>query len=98
MPDAEYDMRRLLDIALLRLRSPFRGRQLDAELDRELRSHLEYQIEENVARGMSREEARFAALRTFGGVAQFEEEARDARGVSIIENILRDLRYTLRGL
>src|SRR5207342_1131622 len=46
----------------------------------------------------TREDARRAALATFGGVESVREEARDARGVAVIENLLRDFRYTLRAL
>ena len=48
--------------------------------------------------GMSREEARYAALRRFGGVEQVKEECRDARGVAWLEGLLQDLRYGLRQL
>jgi predicted permease len=91
-------MRRLFDVVRLRARSLFRRSRADEELDRELRAHLEYQVEENMARGMSAADARRAAVSTFGGVERVREEARDARGVSIMENLLRDLRYSLRGL
>jgi MacB-like periplasmic core domain len=47
---------------------------------------------------MSPAEARRAAVSTFGGVENVREEARDARGVAVVENIARDLRYTLRAL
>ncbi len=89
---------RWVDMARLRVRSVFRNERVDDELDREMRAHLEHQIDENVARGMTPDDARFAALRSFGGVEQMKEEARDARGVSFIDNLGRDLRYTLRGL
>src|SRR5688572_19842927 len=91
-------MRRLIDVVRLRTRSLFRRRRADEELDRELRAHLEYQIEENVSRGMSADDARRAAVATFGGVQSVREAARDARGVSVMENVVRDLRYSLRGL
>jgi predicted permease len=91
-------MLRLLDALRFRLRSLLHREQADADLDRELREHLECQIEEYVARGMTRDEARRAARATFGGVENVREEARDARGVAVLENLLRDLRYTLRAL
>jgi putative ABC transport system permease protein len=91
-------MRRWLDMLRLRLGSVFRRSRADEELDRELRAHLEYQVEENVARGMSAEDARRRAISTFGGVERVREEARDARGVAVMENLARDLRYSLRGL
>ena len=68
--------------APLRLRSLFRRGRVEQELDEELRYHLERQIEENVARGMTAEEARLAALRAMGGiekrvVVQPQEAARE---------------------
>ena len=91
-------MARSLDALRFRVRSLLRRRQVDAELDRELTEHLDRQVEEYVARGMTPSDARRAALATFGGVQNVREESRDARGVAVIENLLRDLRYTLRAL
>jgi len=51
----------------LRLRLLFRSKQVDQELKDELCDHLEQQINENVARGMSPEEARYSAMRALGG-------------------------------
>jgi macrolide transport system ATP-binding/permease protein len=82
----------------LRLRSLFGRKQLDQELRDELRDHLELQIKENLARGMSAEDARYSALRALGGVAQIEEQCRHTRGVNIFENLAQDLRYGLRQL
>jgi hypothetical protein len=48
--------------------------------------HLEREIEQNIRNGMSPEDARFAALKTFGAVDQSKEECRDARGVAPLEN------------
>src|SRR5919108_6134955 len=82
----------------LRLRSLFRRRQVEQELDEELRYHLEQQIEEYIAKGMTEEEARYAALRALGGVEQRKEECRDMRRVRWIEDLIQDLRYGLRML
>ncbi|MEO8662604.1 MAG: ABC transporter permease, partial [Bryobacteraceae bacterium] len=60
--------------------------------------HLDLQIAANVAAGMSSGEARGAALREFGGVAQRMEECRDARGWSWLDGLAQDLRQGLRGL
>jgi len=89
---------RWVDVVRLRIRSLTQRERVEAELDRELRAHLQAQVEENVALGMSPSEARRAAARDFGGVEQVKEESRDARGVAVVENLIRDLRYTLRGL
>jgi len=82
----------------LRLRSLFRRRQVERELDEELQYHLERQIEEHIARGMKPEEARFAALRALGGIERRKEECRDMRRVRLIEDLIQDLRYGLRTL
>src|SRR5690348_102806 len=82
----------------LRLRSVFRKKGVEDELSEELRFHLEKLIEENVAKGMSAEEARYAALREFGGVEQAKEECRDSWGVRVINEIAQDIRYGLRQL
>ncbi|MCI0419800.1 MAG: ABC transporter permease [Acidobacteria bacterium] len=82
----------------LRLRSVFRRAQVEQELDEELRYHLERQIEEYIAKGMSPEEARHAALRAMGGIEQRKEECRDMRRVRLIEDLVQDLRYGLRTL
>ncbi|MEW5915828.1 MAG: permease prefix domain 1-containing protein [Gemmatimonadota bacterium] len=85
------------DVIRLRLRSVFKHR-VESELDRELRDHIEHLVEENIARGMSPNDARYAAQRTFGNVDATKEEARDTRRTATIENLFKGLRYTLRGL
>ena len=70
--------------------------ELEYELDEELRFHLERDIEQKVRGGMTPEEARYAALKSFDRVDQSKEECRDARGVGLIENIMRDISYSLR--
>src|SRR4029453_17081363 len=82
----------------LRLRSLFRREQVEAELDEELRYHLERQIEVNTAAGMSVEEARYAALRALHGLDQRKEECRDMRRVRLIEDLGQDFRFSLRSL
>src|SRR5262249_17675308 len=82
----------------LRLRSLFRRAQVEQELDEELRYHLERQTEELIAKGMTPEEARYAALRAMGGVERRKEECRDMRRVRLIEELMQNLRYGLRTL
>src|SRR5262245_50734868 len=84
--------------APLRLRSIFRRQQVEQELDEELRYHIDRQIQENIAKGMTPDEARYAAMRALGGVEQRKEECRDMRRVNLIENTLQDLRYAGRML
>src|SRR5262245_3621368 len=74
----------------------FRRRQFEADLDEEMRYHIERQIEENITRGMTADEARHAAMRAFAGVEQRKEECRDTRGLNFAENFIKDLRYAVR--
>src|SRR5713226_3105439 len=89
---------RWTDKLLLRLRSLLRRPRVERELDDELRFHLEQQVEENIAAGMSSEEARYAARRSIGGLAQIKEGCRDMRRVNFVEELLQDLRYSGRAL
>src|SRR5215471_4048406 len=89
---------RMLDKSRLRLRSLFRRPAVDLELEAELRFHLDQLIEENISSGMPPEEARRAAQRTLGGIAQYKEECRDMRRVNSVEDLVKDVRYTIRSL
>lgn len=82
----------------VRLRALFRKAEVERELDEELRFHLEKETEQNLARGMGREEARRAALVSFGGVERVKEESRDVRGFRFFEELWQDLRYGVRAL
>jgi len=82
----------------LRLRSLFRGRQIEQELEEEFEFHLARRTEEEIAKGATPEDARLIARRAMEGLAQKKEECRDTRGVSAIENAGRDLRYAGRML
>ncbi len=89
---------RLISIFLLRLRSLFSHNRVEQELNEELRYHLERQVEEGIAAGMSSEDARYAALRSIKDIEQRKEECRDTRGIDVIESLLQDVRYGLRTL
>jgi predicted permease len=89
---------RALDKARLRLRSLLGRRKVENELEAELRFHLDALIEEYVARGVPPAQAKHLARRQMGSVARFGEECRDMRGVNLIENMVRDLRYGARAL
>jgi predicted permease len=82
----------------IRLRSLFRRKDVEAELDDELRFHLERQVEKYVHGGMKPEQARRRARLELGGLERTKEECRDARGVRLLENFARDMRYGLRML
>src|SRR6266481_7291953 len=83
---------------LLRLRSLFRRKNVEAELDDELRFHFENQVSKLVQSGLTPAEAQRRARLEFGGMEQLKEEHRDARGVNFIETLLQDVRYGLRVL
>lgn len=82
----------------MRLRALLRKRQLDQDLDEELQVHLEEMTQQYIADGMSPEEARYAALREFGNVELSKQECRDMRKVLWIQNLLEDLRFSIRTL
>lgn len=75
-----------------------RARRLDRELDEELRAHIDLAIEDYQARGMSAEEARITALRSFGGVTQVRETYRLQRGLPLLDELARDMRFAFRSL
>ena len=91
-------MFRHLDKLRLRVRSLLRRSDVDRDLARELRAHLDEEIAANIASGMSPDEARESAMKAFGGVSSVEELCRDTRRVRRVENLGRDLRYAIRTL
>src|ERR1700737_534642 len=82
----------------LRLRSLFRPRHLEQELDDELQFHLEHKIEEGIANGLSPKEARHAAMRAMDGLEQRKEEMRDMRRIHWLTDFLDDARFAIRSL
>ena len=78
------------------LRAFFRRAQLDDEMDRELRFHLDQQIAEHEAAGLSPDEAHRRARVAFGGLDSVKEFCRDQRGLRFIEETVRDMRYGVR--
>ncbi|MFB3921887.1 MAG: ABC transporter permease, partial [Terriglobia bacterium] len=73
-------------------------KQQDQELDEEIRAHLELEEQENRAKGMSPEEARFAALRKFGNVVRAKVTAREMWHWVWFETLVQDIRFGLRML
>jgi len=82
----------------LRLRTLFFRDHATQQLKDEFQFHLEQQIAQNVAAGMSQEEARDSAMRSFGNVTILSEEARDTWGWITLEQIVQDVRYGFRAL
>ena len=79
-----------------RLRRLFRKPLAEKQLDAELRYHAARQTAEDVAAGMSPEEARRRAQMEFTGIERMKQECREARRMHFIENLLQDARLGLR--
>jgi putative ABC transport system permease protein len=75
-----------------------RRNRFDRELEEEMRFHLEMKAEENLAAGISPEEARYAARRQFGNQTLLQEVSRDMWVVKSIETLFQDLRFGIRML
>lgn len=80
------------------LRDLFRREQIDRDIEEELRFHLEMRVEENLARGMTPEEAIRDAQRRFGHLGLIKEICHDLRGVGFMETLWQDLRFGVRVL
>jgi predicted permease len=81
-----------------RLRALFDRKTAEADLDDELRFHLEMETEHQMRMGLPEGEAKRRARVEFGGVERYRDESRDARGVGAVEDLTRDLRVALRSL
>src|SRR6185369_409786 len=73
-------------------------RQAEEELTKEINAHLEIEIQENIEMGMSPEEARYAAMRSFGSAALSMERSRTMWGFNGVENFIQDIKYGARML
>src|SRR5450759_984033 len=71
-------------------------RRREEELERDIADHIAMETEDNIARGMSPVEARFAALRKFGNVARVQEDTRSVWGWTALDTWYADLRHALR--
>jgi len=89
---------RWLSIFTIRLRMLFGRHSASLRLDDELQFHLDCQIAENLAAGMSPDEARYTALCTFGNPALLRDQTRASWSWNRLERLIRDLRFALRAL
>ena len=71
-------------------------RRREEELERDIADHIAMETEDNMARGMSPPEARFAALRKFGNVARVKEDTRSVWGWTALDTWRADVRQALR--
>ena len=86
------------NILRARMRALFRRESVLRDIEEELRVHVEMETETNIKRGMSPDEARAAALKSFGGLARNTELGYDIRGGGWLETLWQDLRYGMRML
>jgi predicted permease len=75
-----------------------RRKRMLNDLDQDIRDHIEVETQDNIARGMSPEEARYAALRKFGNVTRVKEETREVWSIVWLEQFLQDTRLGVRML
>src|SRR5260370_21103979 len=81
---------------LCRLPVLFRRKNVEVELDAELRAHLENEIAKYVAAGIPSSEAARRASLALGGLEQIKEQCRESRGTHLLDTTLQDLRYAFR--
>lgn len=87
-----------LNILKARLRGLLRREAVLEDIEEELRLHLDMEEQANIQRGMKPEEARLAALRSFGNVGRITDLAYEVRGGGMLESIWQDLRFAVRTL
>lgn len=89
---------RVLDSLRFRITSLFRRSAMNADLDEELRSHIQHRADDLERSGIPRVEAERRARIEFGGTVRYAEETREAAGGMLIESVLQDLRFAFRSL
>jgi putative ABC transport system permease protein len=72
--------------------------QMESEMDAELRFHMQAYAEDLKRQGVAHEEAMRRAQTEFGGMESAKEECREARGVNLLDSLIRDVHYALRSL
>ena len=72
-----------------------KNRAVKQEIDEELRCHIERRTAENIAAGMSPQEAERQARKRFGNLQSVRESCRDTRGASIGESTVQDIGFAL---
>jgi predicted permease len=82
----------------LRWRSLTRRRGVEQDLDDEIRDHLESRIEEEIARGVPRDDAERIVTQRFGHIDLAKEQCRETRHMNLVDTLVQDLRYAARTL
>src|SRR5262245_58732015 len=91
-------MMKWFNILMARLRALFRRESVLRDIEEELRVHVEMETETNIKRGAPPDEARAAALKSFGDLSRKTELGYDIRGGGWLETLWQDLRYGARML
>ena len=81
-----------------RFRALFHREQIIGEIDDEFRTHVEMATQANLERGMAADEARRAALRSFGNLGSARDAAYEIKGGGMLETLVQDIKYAMRGL
>jgi predicted permease len=89
---------KLFDSFRFRIAALFQRSRMDADMDEELRSHVQHRADDLELSGLSPDEALRRARIEFGGHARYAEESREAAGGTFIESVLQDLRFAIRVL
>jgi predicted permease len=89
---------KLLDSLRFRIATLFQRSQMNAEMDEELRSHIQHRADDLERSGLARPEAERRARIEFGGHVRYKEESREAAGGTLAESLIQDVRFALRML
>jgi predicted permease len=89
---------KLLDSLRFRIATLFRRSQMNAEMEEELRSHIQHRADDLERSGVARGEAERRARIEFGGHVRYKEECHEAAGGTLVESLLQDVRFALRML
>jgi macrolide transport system ATP-binding/permease protein len=88
----------MLSDLIFRLRSVFRRKAVESELDEELRFHFEQQVEKHIRSGVPREGALRQTRLEFGQIGHVKEDCRESRGITLLETTVQDIRFAVRQL
>jgi hypothetical protein len=87
---------KLLDSLRFRIAALFQRSRMSAEMEEELRSHIQHRADDLERSGLRRAEAARRARIEFGGHARYKEECREAAGGVFVESLLQDVRFAIR--
>lgn len=85
-----------LRVLFIRIRALFGRESVLEDIDDELQSHVEMEIQRNIELGLQPHEARRRALKSFGDISRFRDVAYDIRGGGLLEKLWQDVRFALR--